>query len=156
MLGTGIFRCNQKENQIDRPLVDRIKVYRMIEPGKYAKKPVSIFKFGMWQGNALSNTGTAQTLPLEQRIENKLRIDTADFSRAFTQFTQSLFFALCFEVGDNALRIKKLDKLHQFLTFTNFRLPIPPGTYRRGHICCRTSTPQSAGFPFQPPLSASI
>jgi hypothetical protein len=59
VLGAGIGRSQQHEDQIGRPLVDRLEVSRFQQAGKSAHRTIQRFDPRMWNRHALADAGRA-------------------------------------------------------------------------------------------------
>jgi len=91
MVGPGRFRRQQQKDQIDRLLVHRIEIDRLVQAGEDAVKAVKTDRFAVRNGDAVADARRAQALALQQRVEDGALVDPGQRRRGLRQFLQSLF-----------------------------------------------------------------
>ena len=88
MLVASLFRNEQQEHEIDRAIIDRIKIYRPLQSGKQAKKMLQAGDTSMRQGYSLADTGRPERFPRPQGLEDLLAIAAHLLRRALGQLAQ--------------------------------------------------------------------
>ena len=63
MLAAGLFRNEQQKHEIDRTIIDCIKIDRPLQLGKQAEKPLQAGNTCVWQGYSLADAGRTQHFP---------------------------------------------------------------------------------------------
>jgi hypothetical protein len=66
----GTFRCEQQEDQIDRLVVQRFEIDGRFKTRKNADDRRKMAKLAMRNGNAIADTGRAQSFALKDDVEN--------------------------------------------------------------------------------------
>ena len=77
MIGAGVGRGQQQEDEVDRAIVDRLVIDRVAQPREQAVDPVQAFDFAVGDRNAIRNAEV-------QRMKNRIRVLRAerDWSQA--------------------------------------------------------------------------
>ena len=90
MIGASWLWCKQEKDQIDRLVINRIKIDRLGEAGKEANHLVEVLELAVWDGDAVAHTGGAKTLTLEQFVEDIPDFETGDLGSTGCQLLQGL------------------------------------------------------------------
>ena len=109
MVGPGVFRGDQHENEIDRQAVQSLEIDRALEPCENAENPVALGELAMGNGDAVADPGRAQPLALQDRIENLARRQARHDRRPFAHFLQGLFLAVDPQRRDHRVRPKNVE-----------------------------------------------
>ena len=88
MLAASLFRNEQEEHEIDRAIIDGIKIDRPLQSGKQAKKMIQAGNTSVRQGYSLADTSRPQHFPRAQRLENGLAANTQLLCSAPGQLAQ--------------------------------------------------------------------
>ena len=88
MLAASLFRNEQETHEINRAIIDGVKIDRPLQPGKQAKKMIQAGNASVRQGDSLANTSRPQHFPRAQRLENCLVPNTHLLCSAPGQFAQ--------------------------------------------------------------------
>ncbi len=112
MLAVGLFRDEQEEHEIDRTIIDGVKVDRPLQPGKQAKKILQAGDASMRQGYSLADTGRPERFPRPQGLEDLLAIAAHLLRRALGQIAQQLRLVAGWHRGDHALRGYEIRDVH--------------------------------------------
>src|SRR5260370_13901452 len=112
MVGASILRRTEKEDQIDRLIVDRLEWDRAIEPGEYATERWKLGKLAVRYPDTHSDAGRAQALPFDQDIVNRALMDTGYCRSSFGQLLKSLLLSCSTQIGDHASWRDQVGNLH--------------------------------------------
>src|SRR5271166_1481389 len=91
MIGASRFRSDEEKDEIDGRPVERFKIDRT---RRSREKSEHLFRFGelgMRNSYPIASPGRAETLPLNQSVENFPRREPRKFGGAFAQLLQGLF-----------------------------------------------------------------
>ena len=75
MLGAGIGRRQQQEDEVDRAAVDRLVIDRLAQPREQAIDPRQALDLAVRDRDALAEPGRAQLLALVEARQHRRRID---------------------------------------------------------------------------------
>ena len=88
MLVASLFRNEQQEHEIDRTIIDRIKIDRPLQSGKQAKKMLQAGNASVRQGYSLADAGRPQHFPRAQCLKDCLAADAQLLCGALGQLAQ--------------------------------------------------------------------
>src|SRR5262245_8523282 len=94
----------QYKQEINRPVVDRIKRDRPLEAGEQATKPANFRQLGGRDGDPMTDAGAAEPLSLREHVINSLFSDPDQGRSAAREFLQCLLFVADPQLGDDAAR----------------------------------------------------
>ena len=70
MIGAGRLGRDQEKNQIDRRAIERVEVDRPLEPRENPEDRFDSRQLAVRNGDAVAYAGGAETLALQQRVED--------------------------------------------------------------------------------------
>ena len=113
MLGAGIGRRQQQEDEIDRPAVDRLVVDRLGEPREQAVDPVQPLDLAVRDRDALAESGRAQLLALGEAGEDRGRVDAEPLRRRDWRAAAAATLVAARKRGLDRVEIEEIGKLHR-------------------------------------------
>src|SRR5215216_6010449 len=132
MVGAGAFGGDQQEDDVDRPLVDRIEVDRMGEPGEHAARLGERAHAAVRDGDAAADAGRAQPLTLQEAVEQATLVELQHGSGAGRQLCQQSLLAGRFNAGQNGVRTgQQIGNFHNVTNRLANKGQNSPGARRR-------------------------
>ncbi len=101
MLGPGIGRRQQREDQIDRPVVERIERDRPFETCEHTIQSVQFGQLAVRNGQPPPETGAGETLALGEHIVDSPLGHAGRCRRAARDFQQHLLFVAGAQLRDH-------------------------------------------------------
>ena len=112
MIGAGAFRREQKKNQVNRLIVERIKINRTIKAREHSEQFVQLRQLGMRNGDAVANAGGTKLLALLQGLRDYALILSCKRGGARRELHNSLFLAVRLERWNDRIRREEIDERH--------------------------------------------
>ena len=112
VIGAGAFGRKQQEHQIDRLVVQRLEIDRRIEPREDAGDALHAGELAVRNGDAVADPGRAQTLALQDRVEDFPLGDAGDRCGPLGQQLQQLLLRVCLERRHDRRHIDEIAKIH--------------------------------------------
>ena len=115
MLGAGVGRRQQQEDEVDRRAVDRLVIDRRRKPRDQRIDPIELVQLAVRDGDAAAKAGRAQPLALGDRIGDLRRIERQARGGDLRQLVQQLALVARGQVDADRFEIEKLGKLHRLI-----------------------------------------
>ena len=74
------FGREQQEQDVDRLSVEGLEIDRPLEPGEETEQAVEFWQLAVGNRDALADAGRAQTLALQQRLEDRAVVESVSFA----------------------------------------------------------------------------
>ena len=112
MIAAGVFRGQEQENQIDRLVIERIELDRLIQAREHADDLLERSGLDVRYGDATAEPGRAKPFTLKQRVEQFALLKAGEFRGALAEFLQRLLLALGLQGGDATVVCQEIPKIH--------------------------------------------
>jgi hypothetical protein len=116
MVGPGMLRRQQEEDQVDRLVVERFEIDRFVQPRKYADDVGQRRQPPVGYGNAAADARGPQVLALQQRVEDFPRVDPGQRGSLLGELLQHLLLGLRLQGRIHRLRRNEISKVHVCLS----------------------------------------
>lgn len=70
MIGARALRRKQQEHEIDRLVVQRLEIDRLLQPSKDADDRMDVSQLAVGNGDAVADAGRAQAFALQDNVED--------------------------------------------------------------------------------------
>src|SRR5271166_6709997 len=113
MIGASRFRSDEEKDEINGRPVERFKINRA---RRSREKSEHLFRFGelgMRNSYPIASPGRAETLPLNQSVENFPRREPRKFGGAFAQLLQRLLLRSCLQRRDDRFQSDQVGQYSQ-------------------------------------------
>ena len=112
VIRAGAFRRQQQEHDIDRLIVQRLEIDRGVQPRENARNAVEIGEFAVRNGDSLADAGRAETLTLQDRVENRPGGDARQFRCLFRDCLEKLFLGAHPQIRDDRFLSDNITEIH--------------------------------------------
>ena len=127
VLGAGLRRGEQAEQQVHGPVIHRVEGHRVIQAHEHAHNPVQAVKPRVGRGHAAAQAGGAEGLTLHQRLEDPGVIDSQNRGGGIGHHVQGLPLGRRPAARDDAVPREQFTDVHHnpetLLTLAGRRRP---------------------------------
>lgn len=94
MVGAGRLGGEQQKNEVDRRRIGGGEIDRFFEPRENSEEQLALCKLAMRQRDPVADSGRAESLALQQRVEDLARWKVGNTRRPLAQFLQHLLLGI--------------------------------------------------------------
>src|SRR6185369_5466564 len=134
MIGTGCFRREQQENQVDRLAVERFEIDRTLQPRKQTEQPAELRQLAVRYSHAVPDARGTELLALQQNLEDRFFALARQFGGAGGKFLQRLLLAVDLERRDDRGWRDEIGERHGHVQRVEMVAPVDKGVWRRRTI----------------------